>query len=123
MGFSFYSTGGDKRPKECWNESHVNGSAPAAITKEKPAGVNRPRQRPVIGNAAASDRREENGVLECHGCGAGQLSFPFRQSIGGQRIEYIRDLIQCWKITATSSLPWSPICLTRTWPVSFSPAS
>jgi hypothetical protein len=57
MGFSFYSTGGDKRPKECWNESHtINGSAPAAITKEKPAGVNRPRQRPVIGNAAASDR-------------------------------------------------------------------
>jgi hypothetical protein len=42
MGFSFYSTGGGKRPKECWNESHtINGSAPAAITKEKPAGVNR----------------------------------------------------------------------------------
>jgi hypothetical protein len=42
MGFSFYSTGGGKRPKECWNESHtINGSAPAAIAKEKPAGVNR----------------------------------------------------------------------------------
>jgi hypothetical protein len=29
MGFSFYSTGGGKRPKECWNESHtINGSVP-----------------------------------------------------------------------------------------------
>jgi len=27
-------------PNKCWNESHtINGSAPAAITKEKPAGV------------------------------------------------------------------------------------
>ena len=40
MGFSFYSTGGGKRAKECWNETHiVNASAPAAKTKRKPAGV------------------------------------------------------------------------------------
>ena len=40
MGFSFYSTGGGKRAKECWNESHaINVSAPAAKTKKKPAGV------------------------------------------------------------------------------------
>ena len=95
MGFSFYSTGGDKRPKECWNKSHtINDSAPAAITKEKTAGVNRPRQRPVIGNAAASDRREETWGAGMSWLrpptGAGQLSFPFRLSIGGQRIEYPR---------------------------------
>jgi hypothetical protein len=40
MGFSFYSTGGGKRAKECWNESHaIKVSAPAAKTKKKPAGV------------------------------------------------------------------------------------
>ena len=65
MGFSFYSTGGGKRPKECWNESHtVNGSAPAAITKEKPAGVNRwaleTRLRTLLLNAlnARIDRQD-----------------------------------------------------------------
>jgi len=42
MGFSLHSTGCVKRPKECWNESHtINGAAPAAKTKQKPAGVNR----------------------------------------------------------------------------------
>jgi hypothetical protein len=42
MGFSFYSTGCVKHPKECWNESHtIIGSAPAAKTKEKPAGLRR----------------------------------------------------------------------------------
>jgi hypothetical protein len=31
-----------KRPKECWNQSRtINGSTPAAKTKEKPAGLNR----------------------------------------------------------------------------------
>jgi hypothetical protein len=43
MGFSFRSTGCVKRAKECWNESRtINGSTPAAKTKEKPAEVNRP---------------------------------------------------------------------------------
>ena len=42
MGFPFHSTGRVKHAKECWNESHaINGSTPAAKTKEKPAGVNR----------------------------------------------------------------------------------
>jgi hypothetical protein len=42
MGFSFYTAGGVKRAKECSNEGHtIIGSAPAANTKEKPAGVNR----------------------------------------------------------------------------------
>jgi hypothetical protein len=42
MGFSFHSTGCVKRAKGCWNESHtINGSSPAAKTKEKPAGLNR----------------------------------------------------------------------------------
>ena len=37
MGFSSHSTA-----KECWNESRtINGSTPAAKTKEKPAEVNR----------------------------------------------------------------------------------
>ena len=40
MGFPFHSTGCVKRAKECWNESHIiNGSAPAAKTKKKPASV------------------------------------------------------------------------------------
>jgi hypothetical protein len=57
MGFSFYSTGGGKRPKECWNESHtLNGSAPAAITKEKPAGVNRPFGNPACAHSAPHAR-------------------------------------------------------------------
>jgi hypothetical protein len=42
MGFPLNSTGCVKRPKECWNQSHtINGSTPAAKTKEKPAGLNR----------------------------------------------------------------------------------
>jgi hypothetical protein len=42
LGFSFHSTGCVKRAKECWNESHsIDGSAPAAKTKEKRGGVNR----------------------------------------------------------------------------------
>ncbi len=42
MGFSFHSTCCVKRAEECWNENHtINGSARAAKTKEKPAGVNR----------------------------------------------------------------------------------
>jgi hypothetical protein len=42
MGYSFRSTGCVKRAKECWNESHtINGSAPAAKTKEKRGGLNR----------------------------------------------------------------------------------
>jgi len=42
MGFSFHSTGCVKPAKECRDESHIiNGSAPAAKTKEKPAEVNR----------------------------------------------------------------------------------
>jgi hypothetical protein len=43
MGFSFHSPGCVKGAKEYWNESHtINGSTPAAKTKEKPAEVNRP---------------------------------------------------------------------------------
>ena len=42
MGFSFYSTGCVKRPKECWNENHTICALPCGPkTKEKPAGVNR----------------------------------------------------------------------------------
>jgi hypothetical protein len=42
MGFSFHSADCVKRAKECWNESHtINGSARAAKTKEKPAGLRR----------------------------------------------------------------------------------
>jgi hypothetical protein len=42
MGFSFRATGCVTRAKESWNESHpINGAAPAAKTKEKPADVNR----------------------------------------------------------------------------------
>jgi hypothetical protein len=41
MGFSFHATSCVIRAKESWNESHtINGSAPTAKTKEKPAGVN-----------------------------------------------------------------------------------
>jgi hypothetical protein len=40
MGFPLHSTGCVKRPQECWNESHtINGSAPAATSKEKPTLV------------------------------------------------------------------------------------
>jgi hypothetical protein len=43
MGFSFHSAGCVKRAKECWNESSaVDGSTPAAKTKEKLAEVKRP---------------------------------------------------------------------------------
>jgi hypothetical protein len=42
MGFSFHSTACVKRAKEWWNERHtINGSSPAAKTKEKTAGLNR----------------------------------------------------------------------------------
>jgi hypothetical protein len=42
MGFSFHSTGCVKRAKDCWNESRaVDGSTPAAKTKEKLAEVKR----------------------------------------------------------------------------------
>ncbi len=42
MGFLFHSTGGVKRTKEFWNESHtVNESQHAAKTKERPAGLRR----------------------------------------------------------------------------------
>jgi hypothetical protein len=40
MGFSFLFMGCVKRPKERRNERHtINGWAPAATTKEKPARV------------------------------------------------------------------------------------
>ena len=43
MGFSFRSTGRVQRAKECWNESRaINGSTPAAKTKEKLAEVTGP---------------------------------------------------------------------------------
>jgi hypothetical protein len=43
MGFPFRAAGYAKRAKECWNESHtINGSAPAAKTKENLAEVNLP---------------------------------------------------------------------------------
>jgi hypothetical protein len=42
MGFSFHATGCVKRAKECRDESHtINGSAPAAKTKENLAEMNR----------------------------------------------------------------------------------
>jgi hypothetical protein len=53
MGFSFHAAGRVKRAKESWNESHtINGSAPAAKTKEKPAGVNQGEVK--LGPRAAS---------------------------------------------------------------------
>ena len=50
MGFPFHSSGCVKHAKECWNESRtINGSAPAAKTKEKPTtGVNRRRTAFIV---------------------------------------------------------------------------
>ena len=46
MGFPFHPSGCVKRAKECWNEScTINGSAPAAKTKENLAKVKGANER------------------------------------------------------------------------------
>jgi hypothetical protein len=66
MGFSFYSTGGGKRAKGCWNESHtIIGSAPAAKTKKKPAGVSQGEREHLLPS--------EPDKADTYGCDAGAV--------------------------------------------------
>jgi hypothetical protein len=61
MGFSFRSTGGVKRAKECWNESHaINGSAPAATrkTRRREPGVPPAEHPQVFGSVGHTDKNQ-----------------------------------------------------------------
>ena len=66
MGFSFYSTGGGKRAKGCWNETHtISASAPAAKTKKKPAGVSQGEHEHLLPS--------EPDKADTQGCDAGAV--------------------------------------------------